>query len=667
MNIHAADPLTQQQTLRGYRPDIDGLRAVAVLSVVAFHYGAGWLPGGFAGVDIFFVISGYLITKHLAEDIARNGSSLGPLLLRFYNKRIRRIFPALLVVLLATLAAGYLILLPGDLASTSNSSAYAAFGLGNLYFYWNTGYFDREAGLQPLLHMWSLGVEEQFYFVWPVLLAVILLLARGKAIATAAIIAGMVGIGLLYSAYEVGENPAAAFYLPLPRAWELGAGALIAFLPSIRSRPFSEAMGIAAIALIAWSLFRLSGSETALGFSMAPAVAGAALLVWPRQPTIIGNWLSTAPMRFIGLLSYSLYLWHWPVLVFFRHYNNGKMPETLESLVLFLLSVALSYLTWRFVETLRYARLSPRRAIVSGLASSAIVASASVAIVAAAGLPGRFPFSLDSVASLEVMWDWKCDSTEKILGRNWCIVGNPLEGSTRRLLLVGDSHAAHTAPLIQTLVEPGTSVILSDRCPVIYGGAVNRVQLRAPNYAHICRDQRRDILELVAQYDIGTVIVVSSWRGITGNAVHEGTLPAGTPAIEIIDYGLREFIETLPSDKVKVVVLGPFPSFDGDPLPCSLGVLRANCPDLLASSYAIYTQELTQIDKVFAQVAKDFGEQVKHIAPAHNLCQNGQCPYQIDGVPLYRDVSHIRRNLAPAIRRKLAELAGLPGIAEGLR
>jgi peptidoglycan/LPS O-acetylase OafA/YrhL len=168
-----------------YRPDIDGLRAIAVFAVLFFHYGVRSMSGGFVGVDVFFVISGYLITKGLADDIGRNGCSVGPLLVRFYNKRIRRIAPAALVLLGVTLIAGWFMLMPGDYRSTGDSAAFSALGAGNIYFYLHTGYFDRNSDLQPLLHMWSLGVEEQFYLAWPILLTGIIWIGKGRRILSA--------------------------------------------------------------------------------------------------------------------------------------------------------------------------------------------------------------------------------------------------------------------------------------------------------------------------------------------------------------------------------------------------------------------------------------------------------------------------------------------------
>ena len=197
-------------TQLSYRPDIDGLRAVAVMSVVLYHFGiVGALSGGFIGVDIFFVISGFLITSLITADLKVGSFSL----LAFYQRRIRRIFPAMLVVLAASLAAGYFFLLPGDYTSLGVSAAYSAASLSNWYFLQNTGYFDRVADMLPLLHMWSLSVEEQFYLVWPLLLAAFFFIARKEAIVIAALICAVVIGGLWLSIQRTGTDPKSAFFL----------------------------------------------------------------------------------------------------------------------------------------------------------------------------------------------------------------------------------------------------------------------------------------------------------------------------------------------------------------------------------------------------------------------------------------------------------------------
>lgn len=269
---------------RAYRPDIDGLRAIAVLSVVLYHYGAFWLPGGFTGVDVFFVISGYLITGILRREVESGEFSL----LNFYARRISRIVPALFVVLVATLVAGWFVLMPGDFAELGSSAAYAAIGFGNFFFLGNTGYFDQAADLQPLLHTWSLGVEEQFYFVWPILIFLGLTVLRSRKLLLV-MFALAVALAFAYSIRILGKDVKGAFYLPAPRAWELAIGAFVTFLPPIRSRVASQITTIAGLLLVASSLTFVNAAMAFPGPAAAPACVGAALIVWEKQRSLLAQ------------------------------------------------------------------------------------------------------------------------------------------------------------------------------------------------------------------------------------------------------------------------------------------------------------------------------------------------------------------------------------------
>lgn len=244
-----------------YRPDIDGLRAIAVVSVILFHYQLAAASNGFLGVDIFFVLSGYLITKQLQSLPLENGFK--HFLIGFYLRRLRRILPALLVVLSATLAVGFFLLPPEDFKELGKSGFFSVFGLANLYFVNNIGYFDRAAEFQPLLHMWSLGVEEQFYLIWPAFFFLLFGPGNARRFGVGVLVVGLM-VGLAYAEWTASRDAKAAFFLPFPRAWELLAGAFLAFLPRIESRALSEVAGWCGFALLASSLAFADASESAL-------------------------------------------------------------------------------------------------------------------------------------------------------------------------------------------------------------------------------------------------------------------------------------------------------------------------------------------------------------------------------------------------------------------
>jgi peptidoglycan/LPS O-acetylase OafA/YrhL len=295
-----------------YRADIDGLRAIAVGSVVLFHAGVPGFAGGFVGVDIFFVISGFLITKIIRDSLQEDRFSLAD----FYDRRIRRIFPALFAVYLVTYVLGLILLMPGDLKALAKSLlSSAAFG-ANFHFYGNVGYFDAPAITKPLLHTWSLSVEEQFYVLWP--LAMIALARFVKLRYWLPILLCSLVLSLAYAEWEVWrDNASAAFYMPHARAWELITGALLAIaLPRLAfGRRLCEAMVALGLVLIAASIALLSEDRDFPGLNAVFPCLGAALIIaaGARGPTAVSRLLSNKPMVFLGLISYSLYLWHWPL------------------------------------------------------------------------------------------------------------------------------------------------------------------------------------------------------------------------------------------------------------------------------------------------------------------------------------------------------------------
>ena len=306
-----------------YRPDIDGLRAVAVLSVVIFHAfpDEAWLPGGFIGVDVFFVISGYLISKILFSEIEQHRFSLAS----FYGRRIRRIFPALAVCLAAVLAYGFVVLLPSELAQLGKQVFFGASFLSNFALWSESGYFDRAATSKPLLHLWSLGIEEQFYILWPPLLWIAFKLkaAIGRLI-----------VGLLVASFAVNialslTDTSSDFYLPVSRFWELLAGAALAWRPDINLKAgLKHVISLAGIAAILMSA-RLFASEMHFpGWLALLPVAGSVAVILAGSNAVVNKTiLSNRVAVSIGLISYPLYLWHWP-LIAFSYVIRGKPPTS---------------------------------------------------------------------------------------------------------------------------------------------------------------------------------------------------------------------------------------------------------------------------------------------------------------------------------------------------
>ena len=377
-----------------YRPDVDGLRAVAVVLVLIFHAFPLALPGGFIGVDIFFVISGFLITGIITRELALGRFSL----LGFYNRRIRRIFPALIVVLCATLVLGWLWMLPAPFALLgSDIFASAAFS-ANIALLLQSGYFDLESAKKPLLHLWSLGIEEQFYLAWPLIL---MLAARLRLNLLG--VASVLGIGsFLLNVVLIGFDPVATFYLPFTRAFELFTGAVLACgwsRVNQASGP-SNLRAAVGVSLIVVAAGVLDSASAFPGWWAVLPVAGAALLLSAPAAWVNRVVLAARTPVWIGLISYPLYLWHWPLLVFFAIIKFAPLT-LLERGLIVGLSFVLAWLTCRFVETpLRFGKSSSRKTVGGLCAAMMVVAVAGAIIVQGRGFDFRLPAEIRAMANV---------------------------------------------------------------------------------------------------------------------------------------------------------------------------------------------------------------------------------------------------------------------------
>ena len=430
-----------------YRPDIDGLRAVAIAAVVAFHAFPAAVRGGFTGVDVFFVISGYLISRIIWRGLAEQSFSLA----WFYGRRVLRLFPALILVLVATLAAGRWLFLPDAYETLGKDVASAAAFASNLVLWQDAGYFSENAALRPLTHLWSLAVEEQFYLVFPLLL----IATRRSWRLTGAVLGLLAAASFAWNIASVHADAAAAFYLLPARFWELALGALLAYAqlsrrgtPSPRVR---NAAAFAGLALLVVAAFCPTASSVFPGW-WALAPTGAAVLLIAAGPGAIPNrrLLASALFVFVGRISYPLYLWHFPLLVLAR-VQWGPSLSVPATLTVVAASVVLAYGTYRFVE-LPVRGLARSRAWRPGVlvAPLAAVGAAGLAVFLAGGLPGRLPVELQQLST--VAFDYKHAYREsRCFLQPWqgarafradCVDG----GEGKLLLLWGDSHAAHLYP-----------------------------------------------------------------------------------------------------------------------------------------------------------------------------------------------------------------------------
>jgi peptidoglycan/LPS O-acetylase OafA/YrhL len=375
-----------------YRPDIDGLRALAVLAVVFYHTNFRAFSGGFAGVDIFFVISGYLITSIIAKDIQVEKFSF----VTFYERRMRRIFPALFGVLLFCVPAAAVLLAPGDFLAFGKSLIATTAFASNFYFLRSAGadgYFSQAFNPQPLLHTWSLAVEEQFYLLFPALL--ILLTRRAKP-RIAQFLAVIAVVSFLLSIWLTGHKPISAFYRLDSRAWELLMGSLVAFkaAPPLTTRIAREIAGLAGLGLVACTVTLYSISTPFPGLSAFLPCFGTSLIIYAGEkgPSIVKSVLSFQPLVFIGVISYSLYLWHWPIIAFTEYFSAGDLSNYQTAAVI-AGSLLMAFLCFEFIESpFRGAdsRVSRTQIFSFGLAASMATLVSGLAIIAGHGLPKRY-------------------------------------------------------------------------------------------------------------------------------------------------------------------------------------------------------------------------------------------------------------------------------------
>ena len=434
---------TQLRTLTGHRPDIDGLRAVAVLLVVLYHAGLGF-PGGFLGVDVFFVISGYLITGLLLKDLATGNFSLG----QFWLRRIRRILPASCVMLVCVLLLGCWLLLPADLVELSRSSRSYLLFSANFFFWRNTGYFDGSVDLKPLLHFWSLAVEEQFYLLYPLYLMWFPPLdRRGKGL-----FGGLFLLCLAAGFYGHLRHPSAAFYLLPCRAWELLLGGLLWSLPvrqAMLLRPFTSLgvgvglvsiLGSALVPAAAWSRWFPPGLIACCG-------AAIVILAGQAQTGLCTRLLSQRLLRGIGVISYSLYLWHWPLLSFLRHVEvELQLPVggVWYRLGCVAVALGLAIVSWKLIEQpIRKKRwfVTDRRCVWTAAVVSIVCLAASESLIQLGGLPGRFDAQVLRYAHPHGSDARFTRSMSAADVRSFAVYACGPRESARRWLLLGDSHA----------------------------------------------------------------------------------------------------------------------------------------------------------------------------------------------------------------------------------
>ncbi len=637
-----------------YRPDIDGLRAIAVLAVVLFHIDASLLPGGFAGVDIFFVISGFLITGNIIKDA---GSAQGFSWSEFYRRRALRILPVLFVVLLATLLVGHFILLPEDLSTLSYSSLAALFSAANVYFtyFLDTSYFAEDSNLQPLLHLWSLGVEEQFYLFWPIILVALLTRFARRRLLSVTLLLTLASFVL--AEILIPRAPMFAYYMLPARAGELLLGALLAIWLSRGHAVMASwtrlLLGLAGACLIALSLGWITEDMGFPGVNALPSTLGAALLIWAGSGRVMGvsQVLALRPLVLVGLISYSLYLWHWPVLAFYRYVYG--VVEPLAGVLLFGLMLLLSVASYWWVEKpCRRLRWDFPRVMMRIVGFNTAALSVLCGVILLSGGLGLYSFDAQFRADLKRLspapaayaYPYVCQRSrlsETDLQNRACIINSEREPS---VLLWGDSNAAHYVGMLGAFAEVSGFAFrnaVHSSCPPLLKGAAST---QKPERLEKCLAS----IELVRQHlsDYSTVILGAAW------AVH-------ARRSDRFFEDFKATVDELVDQGKQVIVLAQVPNFRGMDRKCSQKALKLamlECGETETESSGVARNNVRMFELMAGR------DDVQFFDPRTQLCPRGQCSAYLDGHLVYFDASHLSMEGSWIIGRRIVRGQGVPDV-----
>ena len=645
-----------------YRRDIDGLRGLAVLAVVLFHAGVPGFAGGFIGVDIFLVISGYLITGVILRDADAGDFTLAG----FYERRVRRIMPALLAMLAASGVAAW-IMLPGDFKQFGASLASISAFLSNFFFARGSGYFHLTESATPLLHTWSLAVEEQFYLLFPMLL---LVARRTGRRGTQVALAAAALMSFAYSAWSSHANPAMAFYSPASRAWEFLAGSLLVFGPAsglasgVARMPARRGVGdgaaLVGLALLGYALRRLNADMPFPGLNALAPVLGTLLLLYggAARGSLVARALGNRPLVAVGLISYSLYLWHWPLIVFGGYYVLDEHALRLMRVAMAALAFPVAWLSWRFVE--RPFRgpgaLLSRRSLFAGAAAASLaLATYGALIYAANGIPSRFSPLVQRMSARGDAPDYGCSGRpiERLTTDIGCRIGDP--AAQPSFVLWGDSHAAMLVPALRQLARAhrvSGYEITAVGCPPLYlaqtpDGQLRAAQRRGKGAAE--RRQRLDacgarnarVVEFIAHHRPRAVLIAGHWFAYASGK-HENAEAYDRESFERAVRGLRD-----QGAMVYVVLDVPqAASLSTDQLARARVIgatasIEPGTADYLRLNQAMRTQMFDLQRRGLIQV----------IEPARLLCDPIRCHMTAGDYPLYFDSNHLNARGAHFVGR----------------
>lgn len=625
-----------------YRPDIDGLRAVAVLAVLLHHLSYSLLPGGYVGVDIFFVISGFLITNIINREITEGRFTFK----RFYQRRARRIFPALFVVIAVTMLVSYYLLLPSDYAAMLRAVLGTIFFSSNVVFYRELifGYFaGTGAKLNPLLHTWSLGVEEQFYLIFPILL---LICDRYVSRYVFWILFACALFTLAATEILVKHHAVAVFFLSPFRGWELLAGAMLVYkiVPDPRNQILREALSMCGLLAILIASFKFNDSTVFPGVAALLPVLGSVAIIHAGSSgsTMVGRMLQYKPVVYIGLISYSLYLWHWPLIVL-TQYAVGMESLTPYLPILFTGSLLLASLSYHFIEQpFRCAGTVTRQNLyLLTVSISIVLVFVSVSGLVKDGFSNRFDakvIELDKARNPSIQFV-SCDSRAE---KSWCKLG--ALNTVPTVLVWGDSHALAWATVLNSsLRDLGLSASFANisACPPL-------LQVDS-SVVPSCREHNEDVMRFLSGHPEVTTVIMSAYWSKYFREESEISFKNGSGDERGI-VGARRALATtllwLRENGKQIVLIGPVPVYDKS-VPLMLA-LEAQAPRNLLSSNA--AEQFHKNAPFFEEIhAIQNLENFRFLDPIEWMC-TPSCEMTKDGLSLYRDSNHLNITGAMAFK-----------------
>lgn len=643
-----------------YRSDIDGLRAIAVLSVIAFHINEKWLPGGFLGVDIFFVISGYLISLLLLKEINATGTVS---FLAFYERRIRRIMPALLLVISCTVIAGLLLLTPDKLKELCQSANWSLVSLANIYFFQSldTSYFADDSREIPLLHLWSLGVEEQFYFIWPLsLLWIATWKSRWLRLFS---IASLLIASLTAAQFILPQHPDFAYYWLPTRAWELMAGALVATLVATHftlGKRTANLLSLVAVSVIYCSVTYIEKDDAIPGLAAAPIISATALLLWAgtAHQSVFHRLLSLKPLVGIGLISYSAYLWHWPLLAFTRYATASLDIKNSHGALAFLGSLLLAAITYQWVETpLRTANVSRRTVYQRYLLLPVIVIVAATQWVTH-NITQQASWVIDwpryeaaikvdqqaygnAVAINQTSDEYlSCSSgtvyDQRLDNNPYCYY--PLNASPPRIIVVGDSNADHFLPMIRSFADTyrfSFTHRTQKTCPFFLDD--KPIDWIFQEYQPACQAYRAFMLSHLNDYD--TFIIGGTWTAYDKKTQRHAFRERLTHTVAMLSQAGKT-----------VVLLGKIPRFSAYNHYCESRAVKLSW--LQCHAQYNFEQPEHEANLFLRDLANRYAN-VRYFGIRNSLCTHTACSPYFEGATVYADGDHLNRAGAAAVAKSL--------------